>query len=298
VVCDFTIGTGLGGASWQVLTGARLMDVEDGVNATETEVMVVDPGSPLAVGVAASYWAPNGSSSYVTTSDGVVVADAVGAPVVIHRLFTARGGADFYALPYDFYEWDAAAAALLHRAVTYGFAAEPAVGVVRQCVDTVDPVSDTNPVPSSAGEYYATIAALEHAGLAPAHVVEIADAADAVARYGQYDVLLFPEEELCTLASGEWVGPIENLLAIEGRVVALGWTSTFVNGLGLFGTGSTTYPSSSEFSVAADPFWIGISHPGYLNATEGWIWSGVGLQVLGYVTADPTTYTVWGYDVD
>jgi hypothetical protein len=298
VACDFTWP---GSATQHLVTGARLMDISSSAAVSlGTTLAIVDPGSPLVQGIAgATYAASNGTSSYATSSEGAVVTTTAGDPVVIHRLYS-RGGADFYALPYDFWQWDAPAAALLQRAVTYEFPATPAVGVVQSCVDTSTPVNGANPVgPIDRGEYYATIAALEYAGFPAANVIEIADAADAAARAGSYEVLLFPEQELCTVPSADWIGVISDLVASGGRVVAMGSDAAFVDGLGLFGAGSTVWSDpSATFVSTPDPFWSGITHPGWLDATWTWAWAGPGLVALGHASTDASALSVWGYSVD
>jgi len=206
-------------------------------------------------------------------------------------------GAPFYALPYDYFAWDAAAADLLFRAVTYGWGSSPRVGTVQECADMSGSTSSTSPGGPYAGEYHATIGALEYAGLPSTRIVELADAAAASAALGTYDVLLFMETERCALSATAWRPVVTSHLASGGRVVItcpFGSNATFINDLGMFGTGS--YVSvSAPYTAVSHPFWTGITHPGYFSATGGWSWSGSGLVVLGHQTSDASRITVFAY---
>ena len=246
----------------------------------------------------AYYW--NGNSGFADWSSDST-ARRIFLNLVDHEVGrgSCRRGADFYALPYDFFEFDVAAANLLYRAVTFGFARTPVVGAVQECVDAVGSTSAGNPGGPYLGEYNATLGALRLAGLPAANVLPLADAADAATRAGQYDVLLFMEAETCVPTAASWTAPVAALIATGGRVVVTypGNNASFVSGLGLFGTG-TTSSATTPYAAVADRFWEGgLVHPGYLNATQAWNWSGTGLVPLGR-DAGGTNLTVWGYEVD
>ena len=169
----------------------------------------------------------------------------------------------------------------------------PAAGV-----DTTDGTDPGNPGGPYLGEYNATIGALRTAGLPAGNILQIANAADATARAGTYDVFVFPETELCDLTAASYLAPVTNLINAGGRVVVtFGGEASFVAGLGLFGTVAGASVATT-FAAVADPFWTGIVHPGYLNATFGWSWSGAGLVPLGRDSggAGPEL-TVFGYNV-
>lgn len=209
-------------------------------------------------------------------------------------------GADFYALPYDFFEFDLPAARLLNRAVTYGFSATPTVGAVQECVDTTGSTSASNPGGPYLGEFNATLGALHQAGFPDENVIVLADSAAVTSRLGDYDVLLFMETERCSLSADAYRATITSFVASGGRVVVTcpyGGQDVFVNDLGLFGTGVDA-SASTPYTTAGGAFWSGIAHPGSLNATRGWNWSGDGLVRLGWSTTDTTDLTVWGYNVD
>ncbi len=207
-------------------------------------------------------------------------------------------GADLYALPYDFYQWDADAAALLDRAVSYGLGSSPTVGIVSECADTSGSTSSASPGGASAGEFNATIAALTYAGFPPSRIIPITNAADAVAQAGSYDVLLFPESELCTRDATAWVTPINDLILTGGRMVVTSGDNnqvTFLSALGLFGSGTGAGGSVAPYAAeTTNEFWNGIVHPGSLNATRAWVWGGAGLEPLAYDNAG--NLTVFGYN--
>jgi hypothetical protein len=165
-------------------------------------------------------------------------------------------------------------------------------------VDRAGGTSPDNPGGPYAGEYNATIGALQLAGLPAGNIVPIVDSADATAHLAELDVLLFMEQESCAATAAPWVAVLTSFVAAGGRVVAttsLGNTGSFINGLGLFGTGAVE-AVAQPYTPVSDPFWDGIVHPGYLNATYGWRWSGAGLHPLA-TSSDPAVLTVWGYDV-
>jgi hypothetical protein len=298
VVCDFSITSLDIGGTWEILDGADLMEITGAASVFDETVTIVNGDDPLTSGLSTSYTAMMGSSSYDTTEDDVLVAAASGQPVVLHKVVT-RTRADVYALPYDFFSWDDTAADVLYRAVSYGFGAEPIVGAVRQCVDTTDAVDPGNPAPPvDAGEFGSTVAALEHAGLPEANIIELADAADAAARLGEYDVLLFMEPELCDLESDAWRDVIRNLIEMRGRVVVThGGNASFIDGLGLFGSG-TAGDECSDFAAVESSFWGEMPHPGALEERLCWRWDGPGLDVLGHDVDDETHLSVWGYTVE
>ena len=292
VVCDSY------GGAWEVMNSSGLIPISATSPFFSGTVTVAAAGDEVAEGVSGTYSAANGSSHYRTTAAGVVVEHSSGNAVVIHERFGARGGSDFYALPYDYFAWDTAAAELLERAVTYGFPSVPVVGVVQECADTTSNTSTSSPGGPYPGEFNATIGALEHAGFPAANILTIADAADATARASEYDVLLFVETERCDLDSSAWRSPVGNVISGGGRVVTTcpyGELAAFVSGLGMFGSGSRS-GVSEPFTTVDDPFWDGLSHPGSFSATGGWAWAGAGLIPLGY-SSDGTTLTVWGYDI-
>jgi hypothetical protein len=211
-----------------------------------------------------------------------------------------HGGADFYALPYDFYQFDMLAANLLRRAVSHGFAATPVVGAVSEGVDTTGATHASNPGGPYAGEFNATVGALRQAGHPAGSIITLATPAEASARIADIDVLLFMEQETGDPAPAPWIPIVTSLLAARGRVVVTtgqSGTAAFINGLGIFGAGTAT-SCSAPFTTAADDFWTGIVHPGYLNATGCWNWAGAGLTRLAWDPDDVTDLTVWGYDVD
>ena len=114
------------------------------------------------------------------------------------------------------------------------------------------------------------------------------------------DVLLFMEQETCSPSAAPWIPVVETLVAAGGRVVVTTsrtGTAAFINGLGVFGTGSQT-GCSAPFTTADDLFWTGITHPGYLNGTDCWNWSGDGLVRLAWDPDDPSDLSVWGYNVE
>jgi cysteine-rich repeat protein len=209
------------------------------------------------------------------------------------------GDRDIYgaiALPYDFYDFDMDAAHLLERAVTYGIAGNPVVGAVSECVDSTDSTHSGSPGGPYAGEFHATIAALELAGHPAGDIITLADAAEAASRAGEYDVLLFMEQEECNPDPAPWIPVVRDLLDAGGRVVFTSpfQSTSFVNGLGMFGSGSRT-GITAPYSTAEDPFWEGIVHPGQLNATDGWEWSGPGLVPLAWDEDYASRLSVWGY---
>jgi hypothetical protein len=211
----------------------------------------------------------------------------------------SRGGADFYALPYDYFQFDLPAANLLRRAVSFGFAATPVVGAVSECVDTTGTTHSGNPGGPYAGEFNATLGALRQAGHPAASIVTLATPAAAAART-DYQVLLFMEQENCAPPAAPWVPIVNAVLARGGRVVATtsrSGTGAFINALGVFGTGAVAAVSAPYATDTASPFWTGITHPGDLNATDGWTWSGPGLVRLGWDAGTTTALTVWGYNV-
>ena len=147
------------------------------------------------------------------------------------------------------------------------------------------------------GEYHATLGALEYAGHPPTSIVELADAAAAAAALGTYDVLLFMETERCALSASAWRTTVSTHLASGGRVVItcpFGSNATFINDLGMFGSGSYV-SASAPFTALSHPFWTGITHPGYFSATGGWSWSGTGMVVLGHQTSAASHVTVFAY---
>jgi hypothetical protein len=71
----------------------------------------------------------------------------------------------------------------------------------------------------------------------------------------------------------------------------------FLNGLGIFGTGTAAVTDTAPYTAAADAFWTGISHPGQLNGTYCWNRAGAGLVPLGWRSSSASDLTVWGYNV-
>lgn len=206
----------------------------------------------------------------------------------------------FIALPYDFFEWDVPAANLILRAVSYGYdGAMPIVGAVQECADLTGGTSSANPGGPYAGEYNSTLGALRWAGLPPDNIIEIVDQRDAAARLGTYDVLLFMECERGAPDATAWRPTIEAHLSGGGRMVITypGTGASFINALGLFGEGASG-SASTPYTTEPHPFWDGgLVHPGRLNATSAWRWSGTGLVPLARA-AVADTYTVWGYETD
>jgi hypothetical protein len=278
VLCDH--GGGSRGTAVLFEAAGLLTFGESEVVGAHSDIDIVAPYDFLAWGLGDTYMGSNGTRSYAT-SDGFVVARAPnGQAVVVHKLF--RNGRDFYGLPYDFFEWDEAAAALLHRAVTFGYEREPRVGIVQECADMTNETGPS-PVGPSDGEYNATIAALTHAGLSGRSFRPITGAEAARRSMGSFDVLLFTEEEGCDLDPEEWLDPISVHVGRGGRVVITtpgGGGAEFIAGLEIFGRG--TPAAAREPLTAVDaPFWEGITHPGILNATTAWLWRGADLVHLG-----------------
>ena len=207
----------------------------------------------------------------------------------------------FIGLPYDFYAWDAEAADLVYRAVTYGYASEPIVAGVSDCADTTGSTSPGNPGGSSSGEFNSTLDALRYAGMLDSSIIEVVDASEAEALVGTYDVLLFVEFESCTPSAAGWRSAVEAHLAGGGRVVSTypgASGAAFINDLGFFGSGSSGSPASPFVALTTHDFWDGIVHPGHHSATSAWRWSGPGLVPLGHSSTDDSLYTVVGYEVE
>jgi len=187
-----------------------------------------------------------------------------------------------YLMPYDFYEWDAAGAALLRRMTEFEFVATPRIGMVSECTDTSGSTSGGSPGGSSPGEFNATIAALRFAGVDEANIQTLANAAAAEAAFDTWDVIIFPEFERCSPSTAEW-GPVLRLALESGkRMIVMfpsGNATRFVGGLGFLGTGSSG-SSSTPYRTAESAFWEGITMPGRLNATSGWNWSAADQEVL------------------
>lgn len=229
-----------------------------------------------------------------TDGDGTLDIVALIANQIVAALQSVRN--EMYALPYDYDEWDAASADLLERAVELRWHPTPAdrprtVRIVAQCADDTDPTSDSNPGGSSAGELNATIAALTFAGFPASSIATIADSAAVDAAIGTFDVLIFPEQELCTLDGAEWAPVVRRFIHHGGRVVFTtprGDTAAFASSLGLFGTGSSG-GASGPYSIADDRFWTGITHPGSLNSMGSWAWTGPGIESLAVDSASRTT---------
>ena len=293
VVCDHTSG-GFG-----ILNGAALMEIHGSTGLSRAEVAVTAPDDPVVADVSHRYPAVEGSASFTTDEPDVVAIAPSGEPVVLHA---ARLWSDLIVLPYDFYQWDEDAASLLLRAVTMGFPRLPSVGIVSDCVDGRNGADSSNPSPPyDQGEYGATLAALQHAGLPPESVLELEDVVAASRHSHLYDVLLFPESETCAWSSTEWRSVVGQILGSGGRVVALGGqlTGEFLSGMEIFGSG-TREPLTTPLTVTVedDDFWLGLVHPPWLSDTTGYRWSGPGLRPLASLSADPEVLTVWGYSVD
>ncbi len=225
--------------------------------------------------------------------DGIVDIEALIANQIVAALQSVRN--EMYALPYDYWEWNAASAGLLRRAVDFRWNPLPydrtrRVRVVSQCADTTGPTND-NPSGVSAGEVNATVAALVFAGAPAASISVLADSSAVDAAIGTFDVLVFPEAENCTLDATVWRPIVRRFIHRGGRVVFTGPNSNsgaFANALALFGTGSSV-GISEPFTLVADPFWTGITHPPVLNASRGWVWAGAGLEPLARDVGGTTT---------
>ena len=293
ILCDH--GGGDNG-TWQILDSAGLLSISssDYVSSGST-VRLASENDPLAWGLDGEYTASSGTRSYSTWEGIQVSRNETGRPVVIHKL--VRRGADFYGLPYDFFEWDTAAANLLLRATTFGYEMTPVIAAVRECTDQ-ETTTGESPDGTFAGEYNSTLGALNHAGIPTADIRRLTDRGAAQRLIGTFDVLLFPEQERCVVSGEDWAGVVWNHVARGGRVVvttAGAGGALFVNDLGMFGRGEAA-TAREPFTTEDSPFWEGISHPGANNATQGWDWRGLRLRRLG-TAADGETLTVFGYDL-
>lgn len=204
----------------------------------------------------------------------------------------------FYSLPYDFNQWNADAAALLNRTVTYGFSELPMVAVMSECADTIfDTDAATTPGGPYAGELNSMLAALYFAGFPPENVIIVSDAAEAMVYSGTFDVLLIPELENCHADAVSWFPVVSDLINNGGRVVtAYGFINVaFINNIGLFGHGTYRW-IGAPFTTEVDPFWTGLVHPGYLSRTYGWMWYGAGVRRLAYDPPYLERMTVFAYE--
>ena len=195
-----------------------------------------------------------------------------------------EGGWTFYGLPYDYYDWDANAAALLGRAATYNMPPGVGIAVVSECVDTSGSTSASAPGGPYLGEFNATIAALEYTGIAPARIVRVANASEAASTAGSWDVIVFPEMERCAPSAASWI-PVLSAAQSAGKRIISTYPSasngSFLTAVGLFGTGSSSSQTAPYAWTAADPgFAAGLTPAGYQNATSSWSWTADGLEVL------------------
>ena len=110
ILCDFMWGSG---GTYGILTGAGLMSISLGNNRTWYTLYVADPTDPLAEGVSSSFLAPDGTISFVTSEENVVVDDGA-YPVVIHKEI---GRGDIVLLGFDFYSSNTDTKQILGNAV-------------------------------------------------------------------------------------------------------------------------------------------------------------------------------------
>jgi thermitase len=110
IVCDFNWGYG---GTYGILTGAGLMSISWANYRTSYTLYLVDPTDPLAEGLSSSFMAPDGTISFVTNEENVVVDDGV-YPVVIHK---EVGRGHIALLGFDFYSSNPDAEQLLGNAV-------------------------------------------------------------------------------------------------------------------------------------------------------------------------------------
>ena len=185
-----------------------------------------------------------------------------------------------YGLPYDYFEWDDAAAQLIRRAAEFENVASPIIAVTSDCVDTSGGTGGS-PLGSFSGEFNATIGALTWAGVGDERIVRVANASEAAAV--SWDVIIFPEFERCTPSAAEWSPVLTERLSAGARMVVAfpsGSATSFMNSLGFVGSGSSTGISSPYPYMDGHPFGDGLPLLVNLNATSGWSWSGEDLEVL------------------
>ena len=110
ILCDFMWGSG---GTYGILTGAGLMSISGANYRTYYTLYVADPTDPLAEGVSPSFTAPDGTISFVTEEENVVVNDGT-YPVVIHKKI-GRGAIAL--LGFDFFSSNKDANQILGNAV-------------------------------------------------------------------------------------------------------------------------------------------------------------------------------------
>lgn len=186
-----------------------------------------------------------------------------------------------YGLPFDYFEWNDAAASLIRQAAEFENLVDPVIAVTSDCVDTSGGTGGGSPGGAVSGEYNATLAALRYAGVPDSRLIGVADATAAAA--ATWDVIVFPEFERCTPDAEAWRPVLTDSLTRGGRMIVTfpnGNAITFMNNLGFVGSGSSTGLSSPYPYTTDHAFGDGLSTITNLNATSGWTWTGADLEVL------------------
>ncbi len=239
--------------------------------------------------------------AYAGNSDGDKLLDVetlIGNQLVaITRAFKN----EFYALPWDFYAWEASHAEVLARSVTYRaqptqWDQAPRVRVLTECVDMEDETDDeVTPGGPYLGEGNAIVAALKHGGIPEADIKLVADHEALAAELGASEVWLVPEHEDCTPDVSLYSPLLLQHIQRGGRLVFGGYTQYFLNDFGAFGSFFQDGYTGESVTLSADPFWGDIQTVTSADATSGWYWEGeeppAGLEPLA--SDDDYENTYW-----